>query len=63
MLLEAFDRCAGRDHDWLFEEWPSILGRRGPGVLESLRSRVDDIFADPFWLDRAICGMAAVASA
>ena len=60
-LLEAFDISEDVEHDWVDDEWASIFGRLGPGVLEGLKDRASQMDADPFWRHRAICGMAAVA--
>lgn len=60
-LLGAFDLSAEFDNDWVYEDWPSILGSRGADILPPLRERALRKDLNYFWRYRALCGMASAA--
>ncbi len=60
-FIDAFIFAEEHDADWLFDEFPSIFGALGPGVIVPLRDLAGDRSRDWHLRERAMAGLGAVA--
>lgn len=60
-FIDAFILAEEHDADWLFDEFPSIFGALGPGVIAPLRELASDPSRDWHLRERAMAGLGAVA--